>query len=132
MLTTCTYTAIHLNVPQSDQRKWQSFWRKMKWVMTTVFAPEVVLYCAYAQFSEVWKFVKELNEIRFGKADRRRRWTPLRFLSLFSSRLGKSMQSHADSRYMNFERGKVGRYILRYYIGRSLIYHLGNRLKSDF
>ena len=68
-LTACIYTAVHLNVPPLRETKWQSVYRKAGWVAMALFAPEIVLFTAYAQYSETRDLVKELNEIRFGKGD---------------------------------------------------------------
>ena len=65
-LTACIYTAIHLNVPPARKGNWHFIWRKTKWVCLALFAPELVLYCAYRQFSEARKLVKELNDLREG------------------------------------------------------------------
>lgn len=62
-LTACIYTAIHLNIPPGHGGKWQFLWRKSKWVAIALFAPEIVLYCALAQFLEARKFIKELNRL---------------------------------------------------------------------
>jgi hypothetical protein len=37
----------------------------MKWVGMALFAPELVLYTAYSQYSEARDLVKELNRLRF-------------------------------------------------------------------
>ena len=63
-LIACIYTAIHLNVPPAHEGNWHFIWRKAKWVALALFAPELVLFCAYRQFSEARKLVKELNELR--------------------------------------------------------------------
>ena len=62
-LTACVYTAIHLNIPPAHEGKRQFLWRKSKWVALTLFAPEIVLYCALTQFLEARKLVKELNKL---------------------------------------------------------------------
>ena len=65
-LVVCVYTALHLNVAPPDKGRWQFFWRKLKWVAAALFAPEIVLYCACAQFREARILIKELNAIQAG------------------------------------------------------------------
>lgn len=62
-LTSCVYTAIHLNVPPAHEGKWQRLRRKLIWVAMALFAPEYVLYCALNQFLAARKLVKELNNL---------------------------------------------------------------------
>ena len=66
-LTACVYTAVHLNVPPIHESNWQEIYRKAGWVAMALFAPEIVLFTAYAQYSEAHDLVKELNNIRFGE-----------------------------------------------------------------
>jgi len=37
----CVWTAVHLNVPEYKKES-QQFWRKVKWLVIALFAPEVV------------------------------------------------------------------------------------------
>lgn len=68
-LIACIYTAIHLNIPPAHEGNWHFIWRKATWVGLALFAPELVLFCAYRQFSEARKLVKELNELRRAQAE---------------------------------------------------------------
>lgn len=68
-LIACIYTAIHLNIPPAHEGKWHFFWHKAKWVCLALFAPELVLFCAYRQFSEARRLVKGLNELRGAQTD---------------------------------------------------------------
>ncbi|KAM5385658.1 hypothetical protein ACJZ2D_000857 [Fusarium nematophilum] len=61
-LTLCVYTAIHLNVPRRHETGAQWFWRKLKWVVVAIFAPELVLYAAYVQWHVARGMCKALNE----------------------------------------------------------------------
>lgn len=63
-LIACIYNAIHLNIPPVHEGIWHFIRRKAKWVGIALLAPELVLFCAYRQFSEARKLVKELNELR--------------------------------------------------------------------
>jgi hypothetical protein len=62
-LTLCVYTAIHLNVPRSEESFGARVLRKSKWVLVAIFAPEVVLYSAYVQWNAARVLVKDLNAI---------------------------------------------------------------------
>ncbi|KAF8252537.1 hypothetical protein K440DRAFT_631337 [Wilcoxina mikolae CBS 423.85] len=60
----CVYTAIHLNVPLSDDKSQVSYYlRKAKWVLVALFGPEVVLYSAWDQWRRARQFCNEFNGI---------------------------------------------------------------------
>ena len=63
-LIVCIYTAMHLNIPPAHVGKWRFLRHKAIWVCLALLAPEIVLLCAYRQFAEARKLVKELNELR--------------------------------------------------------------------
>lgn len=58
----CVFTAVHLNLPAPKETTFQRLLRKWKWTATGIFAPEVILFSAWNQFSEAWSLVKILNE----------------------------------------------------------------------
>ena len=62
-LAACVYNALHLNVPPAKEGKSRFYRRKLKWVAVALFAPEIVLFCAFTQFLEAWELVKELNKL---------------------------------------------------------------------
>lgn len=64
-LTACIYNAIHLNVPRGHETKLRRLGRKIAWVATALFAPEIVLFAAYSQYEEARKLVEVLNAHRF-------------------------------------------------------------------
>ncbi|CZR53645.1 uncharacterized protein PAC_03525 [Phialocephala subalpina] len=75
-LTACIYNAIHLNVPASYESRLRHLGRRLMWVAMALFAPEIVLYTAYAQYSEARTLVKVLNSLRVTaivKADKEER-----------------------------------------------------------
>ena len=73
-----------------------------------LFAPEVVIYCAYVQFSEARNFIRELNDIRFGEVDQLAKRTLSRdFLNPFYFLSSKFARRSTQSNYRNVERGKV-------------------------
>jgi hypothetical protein len=59
----CVYTAIHLNIPPLDEKRFWFYLRKTKWVIITVFAPEVVLYTAWWQWYMARAISRKLNAI---------------------------------------------------------------------
>jgi hypothetical protein len=65
-LTLCVYTAIHLNIPKPRETVLEMIWRKTKWVLTAIFAPEAVLYAAYAQWYVAKNTASHLNMQRRG------------------------------------------------------------------
>lgn len=60
-LTTCVYTAIHLNVPKQDTKAVARYTRKAKWVGLGILAPELVVYTALAQWYSARTLQKEVN-----------------------------------------------------------------------
>jgi len=40
-LSLCAWSILHLNIPEHGKAD-QQFWRKMKWLLVNIFAPEVV------------------------------------------------------------------------------------------
>lgn len=43
LIITCTWTALHLNVPASGNGFWEKTLRKLKWMLITIIFPELVL-----------------------------------------------------------------------------------------
>jgi hypothetical protein len=48
-LTLCVWTAVHLNLPPPHEPESKQLWRKTKWTLIAIFAPELVLYTAWHQ-----------------------------------------------------------------------------------
>ena len=46
----CVYTAIHMNIPRTDESKFTPYIRHAKWVRAAIFMPELVLCTAFAQW----------------------------------------------------------------------------------
>ncbi len=63
MITTslCVWTAVHLNIPPSDQ-KYAQFWRKLYWLGVGLFAPEMVAYTAWYQRLATAQGLKDINK----------------------------------------------------------------------
>ena len=105
-LTSCVYTAIHLNVPPADEGKWRRLWRKLRWVVLALLAPEIVVYCALEQFLAARQLVNEMNKLwatqhASDKYVKRRtsirtcsRTSLFRFLDPFTWRVSKDSGGH--------------------------------------
>lgn len=50
-LLLCVWSALHLNVPYERASKWTKFWTNVKWVCIGVYAPELVVFTAWRQWS---------------------------------------------------------------------------------
>lgn len=57
----CVWTAVHLNIPPSDQ-KHAPFWRKLYWLGVGLFAPEMVAYTAWYQRLAAAKGFKDIQK----------------------------------------------------------------------
>ena len=53
----CVWSAVHLNVPQREKQI-SKYWRRCKWLLLGLFAPEVVAYVAWQQ----WREAKRLRD----------------------------------------------------------------------
>src|SRR4051812_45670634 len=62
-LVLCVYTALHLNIPPANSSTTFLIWRKTKWILVGLFAPEVVVYIAWAQRQQVKLISKDLGII---------------------------------------------------------------------
>jgi hypothetical protein len=62
----CVWTAVHLNLPAHNDSTflWLSVqtWRKIKWLLIGLLAPEMLVYTAWYQRSEAKRFKEEYNE----------------------------------------------------------------------
>ncbi|KAK4206521.1 hypothetical protein QBC37DRAFT_458824 [Rhypophila decipiens] len=80
-LVLCVYTALHLNVPPANSTKIFLIWRKTKWILIGLFAPEIVVFVAWAQKQQVKKFSKDIAVIFAEQAEkdpslkRKHEWT---------------------------------------------------------
>ena len=50
-LILCVWSALHLNVPRPDDTIWYRFWINTRWILTGVYAPELVVFTAWRQWS---------------------------------------------------------------------------------
>jgi hypothetical protein len=61
-LVLCVYTAIHLNIPAKKDSKSTVWLRKIKWVVISIFGPEVVVLTALDQLLSAREFLRNLRE----------------------------------------------------------------------
>jgi hypothetical protein len=50
-LVLCVWSALHLNVPQQDASPLQCFLCNVRWIITGVYAPELVVFTAWRQWA---------------------------------------------------------------------------------
>ena len=67
-LVLCVWSALHLNVPSSSQTTLASLLTQCRWIITGVYAPELVVFTAWRQWSSA-KLLSNLVDSRgqFGK-----------------------------------------------------------------
>lgn len=67
-LTSCVYTAVHLNVPPNDVSGWWPLLlEKLKWMTVAILLPELVVYNAVSQLLEARWLQKELKRHLHGQ-----------------------------------------------------------------
>ncbi|OTA61921.1 hypothetical protein K449DRAFT_444874 [Hypoxylon sp. EC38] len=49
-LVLCVWSALHLNVPRRNQTRIQEFWLNVRWIVTGIYAPELVVFTAWRQW----------------------------------------------------------------------------------
>lgn len=80
-LTICVWSALHLNVPTEDSRLRQRNWRRFRWILLGLFAPELVVSTAFAQYLTASWLRREIRKdvkYRKKKVRWRRGQVPLR------------------------------------------------------
>ena len=58
-LTLCVWSALHLNVPSNSQTTLASLMTQCRWIVTGVYAPELVVFTAWRQ----WSSAKLLSQL---------------------------------------------------------------------
>ncbi|KAL8932022.1 MAG: hypothetical protein Q9211_006574, partial [Gyalolechia sp. 1 TL-2023] len=58
----CVWSAVHLNVPQHE-RTGRQYWRKVKWLLLGLFAPELVAYVAWQQRHDARRLCREVKAV---------------------------------------------------------------------
>ena len=49
-LVLCVWSALHLNVPQDSATAFQNLFKNIRWIITGVYAPELVVFTAWRQW----------------------------------------------------------------------------------
>ncbi|EON66247.1 hypothetical protein W97_05640 [Coniosporium apollinis CBS 100218] len=61
-LILCVWTAVHLNVPEHKKEHMQKY-RKFKWLAIGLFAPELIAWTAFDQYTSARKFDKDMRTL---------------------------------------------------------------------
>lgn len=61
-LTICIWSALHLNVPTQDSKLKDRNIRRARWIVLGLFAPELVVSTAFAQFLTARWLYKEIKK----------------------------------------------------------------------
>jgi hypothetical protein len=62
---------LHLNVPAPKDGFWTIFWRKARWLLLGILAPEVPMMFACGQWSSAKRSVKQMHDLGFSESQ----WT---------------------------------------------------------
>lgn len=68
-IVACVYTALHMNVLNSSSSTWSQLLQKVKWVIITLLAPELVLAFAAGQLQQALKFRSAMRKLRAESTD---------------------------------------------------------------
>lgn len=76
----CVWSAVHLNVPgRPPQDKWERLshqLRRTRWTVMGLLAPELVVYCAWVQWSDARKLSRRIADAKYTlKHKRKHTWT---------------------------------------------------------
>lgn len=58
----CVWTAVHLNLPEHNRTKMQT-WRKVWWLVLGLFAPELVAWNAFEQYREASALYQKIKDV---------------------------------------------------------------------
>ena len=64
-ISLCIWTAVHLNIPEHHKKK-QQIWRKLKWLVLGLLAPEMVAYVAWHQRKKAKEILQQVRD-NFGQ-----------------------------------------------------------------
>ena len=69
-LIICVWSALHLNVPVDSSTLTQRNLRRTRWIVLGIFAPELVVSSAFAQYLTArWLRRKILEDVKYRKAE---------------------------------------------------------------
>ena len=64
-LIICLWTTLHLNLPAPDDGPWTIFWRKARWLLLGILAPELPMLFAFAQWASAKRSVVDMHNLGF-------------------------------------------------------------------
>jgi hypothetical protein len=64
----CTWTVLHMNVPPPGASKLQNLWRKLRWLLITAIAPELITSYAFGEFLQARHLLAKLKTSEVGQA----------------------------------------------------------------
>lgn len=62
-LSLCVWSAVHLNLPQTDESPSEYSYRYLKWSILGVFGPELVIWAAWRQYISARSLTKFIHEV---------------------------------------------------------------------
>lgn len=65
----CLWSMLHLNIPSQKDTFWNIFWRKARWLLLGVVAPEVPMLFAAGQWASAKRSVKAMRDIGFDEEE---------------------------------------------------------------
>jgi hypothetical protein len=63
-LLLCVWSALHLNVPEQNQTKWQWAMANARWIVAGIYAPELVVFTAWRQWGSARILGRKVHEYR--------------------------------------------------------------------
>lgn len=64
-LVICLWSMLHLNIPSPKDTYWTIFWRKSRWLVLGILAPEVPMLFACGQWASAKRSVSEMRTLGF-------------------------------------------------------------------
>lgn len=63
VLVASVWTVVHLNVPSQNDSGWRVFWRRMRWSLVCITAPDFLTLVAAAQWECAKKSVRQMSKL---------------------------------------------------------------------
>jgi hypothetical protein len=65
----CLWSMLHLNLPSRKDTFWNIFWRKARWLLLGILAPEVPMLFACGQWASAKRSVEEMRTLGFDEEE---------------------------------------------------------------
>ncbi|OCK98941.1 uncharacterized protein K441DRAFT_653313 [Cenococcum geophilum 1.58] len=62
-IISCTWTVLHLNVPRRGSTENENILRKLRWLVLTALAPELITSYAFGEYLQARRLLSELKEV---------------------------------------------------------------------